>query len=404
MAKSTGEQAAAVARRTGALSDYGQVHDVLSVSIQSGVPVLLIGPPGAGKSAMARAVAHALGRVYLSARLGQMERGDLAGFPVPYVDATTGLPRSAFVPGPVIQEAAAAAAAGLSVVVNLDELSHTEPSLQTAAMSVVYDRYAGSVRLPGREQLAFVATGNGADTATGGAGVGYKLTGALANRVSQVRIDRPSAAEWRRAKRAGWQTPTVRVVDPERLAEASARIAATLDRFFDAFPQLDYALPQTEAAQSDPWPSHRSWEEGERALAYAEALGLSLAGDTILAGIVGEAAAAAARTFLDEAAIPSVADLLAGRAPLPSRDDAYRIALDTCVAAGVRAHTERAPDAATVIGSVVALLVAAAGARPALVVPPASRLQTAIGSGTNADLSQLMVDLKPTINRLAKKQ
>jgi hypothetical protein len=369
------------------------------VSIQSGVPVMLIGPPGAGKSAMARAVSEALGRVYLTARIGQMERGDLQGFPVPYVDQTTGRPRSDFVPGPFLQEAVRLIEQGASVVGNLDELSHAEPSLQTGAMAAIYDRYAGSVRLPGRDRLAFVATGS--DANTGGAGVGYKLTGALANRISQVRIDRPSAAEWRRAKRGGWASPTVRVVDPERLAEASARIAATLDRFFDAHPQLDYALPATEAGQSDPWPSHRSWEEGERALAYAEALGLSLAGDTILAGIVGEAAAAQARTFLDEQSIPSVADLLAGRAPLPSRDDAYRIALDTCVAAAARAHTERAPDASTVIGSVVALLVAAAGARPALVVPPASRLQTAIGSGTSPELAALMVQLKPTISRLA---
>lgn len=144
-------------------------------------PLMVWGPPGAGKSSIIQAVANREGIGFIDFRLSQVEPVDLRGLPVPNKEeksvewfVTAEFPRDPKSRG----------------ILLFDEISAADRSLQVAAYELILDRRLGKLySLP--DGWLVVAAGNRTEDRA----VATTMSSALANRFMHVEID-PSSADW----------------------------------------------------------------------------------------------------------------------------------------------------------------------------------------------------------------
>ncbi|MPY96333.1 MAG: AAA domain-containing protein, partial [Acidimicrobiia bacterium] len=138
----------------------------MGIAVAAGVPVLLWGAPGTGKTSALRAMAGAAGLPCEVVIASIREPSDFAGLPI-VVDGDV-----RFAP-PAWARRLAEAGEGLLF---LDELSTTPPAVQAALLRVVLERVVGDLALP--EAVAVVAAANPPEQAADG----WDLSPPLANR------------------------------------------------------------------------------------------------------------------------------------------------------------------------------------------------------------------------------
>jgi len=118
-----------------------------------GLPVVVEGPPGVGKSALVKATAAAVeleGRtIYCPTRSYE----DFAGLPMPDADDPDGV--RMVCPLPAIRQLKKAE----SGVCFLDEISGTPRAVQNALLGFVLDRAVGDLQLPPRVRILSAANG-----------------------------------------------------------------------------------------------------------------------------------------------------------------------------------------------------------------------------------------------------
>jgi MoxR-like ATPase len=155
------------------------VKNDLSRAIASGVPVLIWGPPGVGKTAAILALGRRLGLPVEVVIASIREPTDFAGLPVVHDGEVRFAP-------PAWARRLAAAGKG---ILFLDEISTAPPAVQAALLRVVLDRVVGDLPLP--PAVTIVAAANPPDMTAGG----WDLAPPLANRFIhlQWRVD---AGEW----------------------------------------------------------------------------------------------------------------------------------------------------------------------------------------------------------------
>ena len=144
-------------------------------------PLMVWGPPGAGKSSIIQTVAKREGIGFIDFRLSQVEPVDLRGLPVPNKEdksvewfVTAEFPRDPKSRG----------------ILLFDEISAADRSLQVAAYELILDRRLGKLySLP--DGWLVVAAGNRTEDRA----VATTMSSALANRFMHVEID-PSSADW----------------------------------------------------------------------------------------------------------------------------------------------------------------------------------------------------------------
>ena len=334
--------------------DMSVAHEALVTSVAAGVPVLLWGSPGTGKTSVVRAVGESFGWPVEVVVGSIREPTDFAGLPV-VVDGGVRLAAPAW--------ARRLADTGHGLLF-LDELTTAPPAVQAAMLRIVLERVVGDLELPSGVRV--VAAANPPEQAADG----WDLAAPLANRL--VHLDWPvDAAAIAQGLAVGFPKPDPAKYtdpDPARLVAARAAVAA----FLKVRPALVLQVPTVAAKAGKGWPSPRSWETMATLLGMCDTVGANEdVRAALVTGAVGEGAGIEFLSWLAHADLPDPEAVLADPDSfvLPERSDRAFAAL-TAVASVAITHgdagswtaawrvlakaTEAAPDVATLVAQSLA--------------------------------------------------
>ncbi|MHB1533184.1 MAG: ATP-binding protein [Acidimicrobiales bacterium] len=296
------------------------ITEALAVAVSAGVPVILWGSPGTGKTSVVRALGESLGWP-VEVVIGSIrEPADFAGLPV-VVDGGVRMAPPAW--------ATRLAAAG-SGLLFLDELTTAPPAVQAAMLRVVLERVVGDLSLP--DGVRVVAAANPPEEAADG----WELAAPLANRL--VHLDWPVESKAvAHGLAVGFPTPSILGAQQATLAYQMAARAA-VGAFLQVRPPLVLQIPKVAALASRGWPSPRSWEAVAVLLAACEASRASEdARAALVIGAVGEGSALEFLSWLANADLPDPEEVLADPDSfvLPERSDRAFAALTAVAAVAV---------------------------------------------------------------------
>jgi hypothetical protein len=355
------------------------VSEALAIAISAGVPVLLWGSPGTGKTSAVVALADAIGWPCEVVIGSIREPTDFGGLPV-VVDGGVKLAPPAW--------AQRLVEAGHGLLF-LDELTTAPPAVQAAMLRVVLERVVGDIKLPAAVRV--VAAANPPEQAADG----WELAPPLANRL--VHLEWPTEGRYiAQGLAVGFPLPSLHSLDggsPDEVQRLTAR--ATVAAFLEVRPDLVLALPRSAADSGRGWPSPRSWEAVATLLAACTAARASEdARDALVMGAVGDGAAIEFLSWLEHLDLPDPEAVLADPESfeLPERSDrafAVMTAVATVAIAGgdpqrwqqawrvVAKAAERAPDVATLVARTLASHRPAGAELPAEVLELAPILRAA---------------------------
>lgn len=309
------------------MDSQGVAVEALGTAVAAGVPVLLWGAPGTGKTTVIRSMAAAAGLPCETVIASIREPSDFAGLPVVSDGAGGGaLAHVDFAPP---RWATRLAAEGRGIVF-FDEISTAPPAVQAALLRVVLERTVGDLALP--DTIAVVAAANPPEQAADG----WDLSPPLANRFCH--LDWPIDARAMADGFSGGWPPAALPAFPEGWEQRIGVTRAWIGSFIRVRPPLALAVPDAAAGAGRAWPSPRSWDMASRLLAAARAAELDdLVVSLLVRGCVGTAAGVEFLTWLDEADLPDPEEVLADpeHFTLPSRGDRAYAALSSVAAAVV---------------------------------------------------------------------
>jgi MoxR-like ATPase len=295
-----------------------------------GLPLLLIGDPGIGKTSMARSEARDAGLASEVLVGSVCDPTDFGGIPAPPSDGT-GFAR--YLLPEWVKRVSEWADGGVLV---LDELTCVPPAQQAAMLGLALDGALGGVRLDNRVRI--IAACNPPEQAVGGGA----LPMPMANRFGHLWVQPASIDDWAAILRGdAYGVPSdASVTEADVLAvwdAAYQQAQALVVTFLRRRPELRQRTPKPGSADAEgAWASLRSWEFAMRALAGARIHGLTDGErDALIAGFVGQAPALEFVTWLRDADLPDAADVLDGKvqwSPSPMRPDRTQAVLASCVA------------------------------------------------------------------------
>lgn len=281
-----------------------KIHEQMKAVYKAGVPAILWGPPGVGKTSAVEALAAELGVRLFTPYVGSPE--DFA-LPVEAGDGVKLLPVDQFLD--IVRDARP------GDIVFVDEMTTKPPALQAVLLRFVDSGLVGGYRLD--PAIRRFAAANPPHQAAGG----FELAPPTANRFLHLEFT-VDPATWPQEFATNWGKP----LDPAEQAWR-VKVAAFLTRR----PELIVAVPEDIEQAGQAWPSPRTWDMACKVLAAAGRVIVPL-----LAGAVGPAAAAEFAAWLDQHDLPLWTDVLDGTAPMPQRSD-LRFAV--AMAAAVQAPT-----------------------------------------------------------------
>lgn len=333
-----------------------------------GLPILMWGAPGIGKTSLIRSLAQRAGFVY--ERLSPAERGEgqFGVVPVPHSDGHLYYPAPAW----------AARMQDSASLLFVDEINTAAPALQAPLLGLVQLRTLGTFQFGKRTRI--IAAANETRDAAGG----WDLAPALANRFGHFDFEGLDAQSWVAGFLGGFATDgdafdataeEARVMAAWPSADAYAR--GLVGGFITRRPELLHKQPQKlDDAGSRAWPSRRTWEYAAVALASARVHGLSeVDTDEFLGGFVGHATVAEFAAWRADANLPDPADVLDGRVQWKHdnrRIDRTIAVLGACAALVAPAKAERRKER----GGACWRLLAQVMAEAADAVVPAARALT----------------------------
>ncbi|MBW3573385.1 MAG: MoxR family ATPase [Actinobacteria bacterium] len=294
----------------------------LGVAVAAGVPVLLWGAPGTGKTSAIRAMADAAGWPCETVIAAIREPSDFSGLPVVIGGVVHFAP-------PRWAERLADSGRGLLF---LDEISTAPPAVQAALLRVVLERVVGDLDLP--DDVVVVAAANPPEQAADG----WDLSAPLANRFCHLDWE-VDAAVFAQGIVGGWPAPVIPVL-PEGWQDALAAERAMVSAFVSVRPGLTCALPTDAARAGRGWPSPRTWEMAARLSCASRVVGAGRAVTTALVnGAVGQGPGTEFLLWQEEMDLPDPETVLAqpDLFVVPERGDRAYAAL-SAVAAAVAAR------------------------------------------------------------------
>lgn len=299
---------------------------LLSVAVQVGIPIVLWGVSGTGKTSRIRQLEQALARHLWPLSLAELEPTDMIGFP--FTDDTPTGKVVRFAPPAWVREVVAADGG----IVLFDELNRVmSVQVLNAAQRIIHERRVGDLMLPAG--TSFVAACNPA----GRSGT-LPLTSSFANRCLHVEWSR-SVNEWRAGVLEGWpfEPPPMLPSTWKALVPAKSGIVTG---FLASRPTLLDAEPDDPHAAGQAWPSGRSWEMAWTMMAALAALGFSdKSPESILAvrAAVGEGAGKEWRQFITCIDLPDPESILADpdAADIPERQDYVLVILGSVAQAAL---------------------------------------------------------------------
>jgi hypothetical protein len=245
-----------VSRRTSE-SSYEITLGALGVALAAGIPTILWGGPGEGKTSVVQATAEALDLQLEVVLASVREPTDFAGLPIISEGRVSLAPpdwaqRLSVVPRPAVF---------------FDEVSCAAPATQAALLRVCCDRVVGDLALP--SNTVILAAANPANVAADG----WELAPPMANRFCHL--------DWRLPAEVvamgfleGWPSPRVPSL-PEDLTGYLAQARAGVSAYLRVKPTDVSVLPKDPVLAGRAFPTPRTWDYASQLMAVCAASGLS---------------------------------------------------------------------------------------------------------------------------------
>lgn len=278
----------------------------MCLAIQSGVPVLLWGPPGVGKSSLLAAIFKALGWPCETILAAIRDPSDFCGIPVPETreDADGKYTAMAMLAPNWAQRLSQRRIGDTRAGLVLEELNQAAPSTQAGVMRVVHEGYVGDEKLG--SGVARVAAANPPEQSAGG----YSLATPLSNRFCHIKWTM-SADYFADALVSGFPPPAVFPLPDHWEADFLPSVVGLIAAYLRAHGNAMLDVPKDEAAAGLPWPSPRSWTMGGRLMAAAESIGAPEGVvHEALAGCIGDAGALMFMEYKKSMDLPSAESML----------------------------------------------------------------------------------------------
>ncbi|MGH2331785.1 AAA family ATPase [Thermoanaerobacter mathranii] len=298
----------------------------VAIAVQAGIPTLLWGAPGTGKTSFINSLGKQLDIPVETIIASIREPSDFSGLPVLVNGEVKMAP-------PAWAKRLAEAERG---ILFLDEISTAPPAVQAALLRVVLDRVVGELELP--PKISIVAAANPPEEAAGG----WDLSAPLANRFCHIDWD-TSASEWTDGFVTGFKEEKISVL-PEGWKNNVSKIKSLIAAFIHARPQLLLQLPKEENQAGRAWPSPRTWEMV--AYLYTAAESVNADDDVkalLVTGAVGDGAGIEFITWVKDLDLPDPEELLKNPKDftLPQRSDKAYAVLSAVAYAVVENSTEK---------------------------------------------------------------
>jgi len=275
-----------------------------------GLPLMLSGDPGTGKTSMVTSEARALGLACKVNIASISDPTDYGGIPVKPDDgsqfASMLLPQWA-------REVFNWSGAGVLV---FDEFTTVPQAVQAALLRVVLERYVGDRQLPDRVRV--VGAMNPPEQAAGGS----TLSLPMVNRFGHFVVQPAALDDWFSILRGEFYADQLLDADAEEARvvaawpQAYGTALSLVQGFLTRRPDLAQRTPKVGTPQAEqPWTSRRSWEFAARAMAGATVHGLTAdERDSLLCAYLGDATAVEFSAWLRDADLPDPAQVLDGQA------------------------------------------------------------------------------------------
>lgn len=282
-----------------------KTRKLVEIVLKAGGCPIVWGPPGIGKTAMAKSIAATFqGDVY-AVYLSQIEPSEVHGLPV--AEATEHGLIVKFAPPKKIK---AALEKSQRALILYDELTCVPPSTAAAALSIITERVIGDTSLP-PERIGLLACANPPEQAAGG----WVLPPPLANRLVHLQASLDPIV-WADSFLTYWnRPPQINCLGGCLDGTIWAKYRALVASFIRGNPSMLLNIPSSETARGLAWPSPRSWDMVSRVLAIDAAdkedgqLINSYSAD-LIAGAVGEAAMIEFINFIKNLDLPDPAEVL----------------------------------------------------------------------------------------------
>ena len=240
------------------------IWEIMSIAVQIGVPTLVRGDPGIGKTEIGREVAKSLSRPNMEVILSICDPTDVGGQPfVKNGDQVDIAP-------PYWAKWACKNSDG---IINFDELGDTPHATQAAALRVILEKQVGPLKLP--DGVSIIAASNPSSSST----TGFDLKPAMANRFIHLYFsaDFELWKEWILGIKQSFTK--IKVMESGKDERNIHKWMLEILSFLEVNRQWHYNLPEEKSKRNGPWPSHRSWAVCARMLAALESAFVSLPAD-----------------------------------------------------------------------------------------------------------------------------
>lgn len=229
-------------------------RQILSISAQAGIPVLLWGKPGVGKTAQIQQFSEKMGWDLYTFIASLRDPSDL-GMPILDEDGELRLAVHDWVRRIIDSDA--------HWLLFFDEISTAAPATQAVLLRVIHELVVGDTQLP-RDRVSIVGAANPPKTGANA----YELPAASANRwlhIDEWTVDNDG---WMDYMQEGPKDNDWVVLDtnwPDRIPEEKIMASA----FMKHRPDFLIKVPETRHERGKAWPSPRTWEQVAVALAAA---------------------------------------------------------------------------------------------------------------------------------------
>jgi len=302
----------------------------IALCVQAGVPVLLEGTVGDGKTSIVESLFTRLAARHHTSIVALHEPPEYGGYPVPREamgDSPAGV---RMLPVGWVADLAKVET-GKRAGLFLDEFSNGAPATRSATMRGVLDGVWGETKIP---RLSTVVAMNPPEMAESG----YELSAPLSNRFCHIDWDMPPEY-WIEAFVADFPEPAYTTLPEDwrdNLPWAKTMVAA----YGSKVPASLKRVPDEATLRSKPFPTLRSWTMATKLLAACKAVRFGLDHNVtvlLISGCVGPGAAHEFLTYAAELDLPDPEDLLRnpGKLRLPERGDRAFAVLTAVVSAVV---------------------------------------------------------------------